>query len=54
MLPTLGDIQASYPLRGVTDEVNAMTLDISAAHKTARVRESERVLLGFQVDDTFF
>ena len=31
-----------------------MSLDISAAHKTSRVRESERGLLGIQVRDRFF
>ena len=54
MLPTLEDVRVSYPLRGVTDEVHAMTLDSSAAHKTVRVRENERGLLGLQVDGAFY
>ena len=48
-LPSLDDLRYSFPLRGSRDPVEGFTLDISAAHKTVRVREDERGLLGLDI-----
>ena len=54
LLPSLGGIQHSFPVRGCAEEVHGMSLDISAAHKTSGVRESERGLLGIQFRERYF
>ncbi|CAE7277481.1 unnamed protein product [Symbiodinium sp. CCMP2592] len=54
LLPGLSDIRASYPMRGVVGEVEVCTLDIAAAHKTVRIRESEQGLLGFSVNGRYY
>ena len=41
-LPGLSDIQAGFPVRACSEEVGGFSLIIAAAHKTVRVRESER------------
>ncbi|CAE7223898.1 unnamed protein product [Symbiodinium sp. CCMP2592] len=53
LLPGLGDIRAVYPLRGVSG-CTACSLDIQAAHKTVRIRESEQGLLGFCVKGKYY
>ena len=52
-LPSLYDIRHSYPLRGSADPVQAFFLDISAAHKTVRVRDSEQGLLDLRSTANF-
>ena len=53
-LPGLHDVQCGVPIRGSSAELAACTLDISAAHKTMRVRESERGLLGVRLGKRLF
>ena len=53
-LPGLGDIQAGFPIRGCSSEVGGFSLDIASAHKTVRVREAERGLLGVKVKDKYY
>eukprot|EP00439_Symbiodinium_sp_Y106_P057912 s199_g8.t1 len=48
-LPALHSIAASWPLRGVNELIAAFALDVKAAHKSIRVRHSERGLLGIRV-----
>ena len=42
------------PLRGCGEEIGGFTLDIAAAHKTVRVRESERGLLGVSIHGRYY
>ena len=49
-LPALTDVQRSFPLRGSQCELGAFSLDIKAAHKTIRIKETERGLVGVQLD----
>ena len=53
-LPTLDNIRQAYPIRGSSEEIEGMTLDVSAAHKTIRVRDSEQGLLGFEVSGKYY
>ena len=53
-LPTLDDIRQACPIRGSSEEIEGMTLDVSAAHKTIRVRDSEQGLLGFEVSGKYY
>ena len=48
-LHSLQSVRHSFPLRGCTAQLAAFSLDIEAAHKTVRVRESDRGLLGIQM-----
>ena len=54
MLPGLSDIQAGFPIRPCSEEVGGFSLDIAAAHKTVRIRESEQGLLGIKVGDRYY
>ncbi|CAE7038940.1 unnamed protein product [Symbiodinium sp. CCMP2592] len=54
LLPGLGDVQHGYPVRGCADEVSAVSLDISAAHKTSRLKEKDRGLMGIKVGNRYF
>ena len=45
--------RACRPVRACSEEVGGFSLDIAAAHKTVRVRESERGLLGIKVGDRY-
>ena len=47
-LPSLQDIQSSFPLREDNEEVRGFSLDVKGAHKTSRVRESDIGLLGMR------
>ena len=40
-MPSLQDIQASFPLREDNEEVQGFSLDVKGAHKTSRVREQD-------------
>ena len=42
ILPGLSDIQADFSARAYSEEVGGFSLDIAAAHKIMRIRESER------------
>ena len=53
-LPCLQDIQASYPLREDNEPVSGFSLDVKGAHKTSRVREKDRGLLGLRQQDRLF
>ena len=53
-LPCLQDIQASYPRREDNEPVSGFSLDVKGAHKTSRVREQDRGLLGLSVRIHFF
>ena len=53
-LPTLEDLRNAVPLRGCGEEIGGFTLDIAAAHKTVRVRESERGLLGVCIHGRYY
>ncbi|CAE7304798.1 unnamed protein product [Symbiodinium sp. KB8] len=48
------DIQASYPLREDSEPVSGFSLDVKGAHKTSRVREKDRGLLGLRQQDRLF
>ena len=47
-MPSLQDIQASFPLREDNEEVQGFSLDVKGAHKTSRVREQDIGLLGIR------
>ena len=47
-LPSLQDIESSFPLREDSEEVGGFSLDVKGAHKTSRVRERDRGLLGMR------
>eukprot|EP00435_Cladocopium_sp_Y103_P033360 s2344_g8.t1 len=53
-LPTAKDILRSYPLRGSTENLMAMSLDIKSAHKFVVVRTSEQGLVGFSFDGALY
>ena len=53
-LPCLQDIQASYPLTEDNEPVSGFSLDVKGAHKTSRVREQDRGLLGLRQQDRLF
>ena len=53
-LPTWNDVRASFPLRGASPDLSGFSIDIKAARKTVRVRESERGLLGLRDGDRAF
>ena len=50
-LPLLESIRFSSPLRECSSVMGGFSLDIRAAHKTVRVRESDRGLLGVGLQD---
>ena len=43
-----------FPVRVCSEEVGGFSLDIAAAHKTVRIRESERGPLGIKVGDRYY
>ena len=47
-MPSLQDIQSSFPLREDNEEVQGFSLDVKGAHKTSRVREQDIGLLGIR------
>ena len=47
-LPSLQDIESAFPLRQDSEEVGGFSLDVKGAHKTSRVRERDRGLLGMR------
>ena len=47
-LPSLQDIEAAFPPREDEEEVSGFSLDVKGAHKTSRVREGDRGLLGMR------
>ena len=47
-LPSLQDIESAFPLREDSEEVGGFSLDVKGAHKTSRVRERDRGLLGMR------
>ena len=53
-LPCLQDIQASYPLREDNEPISGFSLDVKGAHKTSRVREQDRGLLGLRQQERLF
>ena len=50
-LPSIQDVRASYPLRESSSEVSAFSLDIKSAHKSIRIRERDRGLVGIKTED---
>ena len=52
-LPSIQTVMDSFPLREVDCTLAAFSLDIKAAHKTIRVRQSEQGLLGVRIGDRF-
>ena len=52
-LPSIQTVMDSFPLREVDCALAAFSLDIKAAHKTIRVRQSEQGLLGVRIGDKF-
>ena len=53
-LPSAQDIMRVYPLRNTTDSLMGFSLDIKSAHKLVVIRESDRGLLGFTLDETIY
>ena len=52
-LPSIQTVMDSFPLRSSNSTLAAFSLDIKAAHKTIRVRQSEQGLLGVRIADNF-
>ena len=50
-LPSAQDVMRVYPLRNTTDSMVGFSLDIKSAHKLVVIRESDRGLLGFTLDN---
>ena len=50
-LPSAQDVMRVYPLRNSSDSMVAFSLDIKSAHKLVVIRESDRGLLGFTLDN---
>ena len=50
-LPSIQDVRAAYPLRESTSEVSAFSLDVKSAHKSIRIRERDRGLVGIKTED---
>ena len=50
-LPSIQDVRAAYPLRESASEVSAFSLDVKAAHKSIRIRERDRGLVGIKTED---
>ena len=50
-LPGLQDVRSCFPLRGCHSQHAGFSLDIRAAHKTIRIKESERGLCGIKLED---
>ena len=44
-------MRAAYPLRESTSEISAFSLDVKSAHKSIRVRERDRGLVGIKTED---
>jgi len=53
-LPGLADVINSMPLRGSSSELAGFSLDVRSAHKTVRIREADRGLLGFSAGDRLY
>ena len=49
-LPMLSSVRHSFPMREFTGTASAFSIDIEAAHKTVRVREQDRGLLGLRTE----
>ena len=52
--PTLASVRAAFPLRGDPFPLGAFAMDVKAAHKSIRVRESDQGLLGIQAGGRYF
>ena len=50
-LPSIQDVRAAYPLRESTSEISAFSLDVKSAHKSIRIRERDRGLVGIKTED---
>ena len=50
-LPSIQDVRASYPLRESTSEISAFSLDVRSAHKSIRIKERDRGLVGIKTED---
>jgi hypothetical protein len=53
-LPSAEDVMRVYPLRNTTDSMVGFSLDIKSAHKLVVIRESDRGLLGFTLDNAIY
>ena len=53
-LPSLTSVMHSFPLRNSNSTLAGFSLDIKAAHKTIRVRQSKQGLLGVHTADKHF
>ena len=53
-LPSIQDVRASYPIRESSSEISAFSLDVKSAHKSIRIRESDRGLVGIKTEDAKF
>ena len=49
-----GSVYLNAACKGSADPVEAFSLDISATHKTVRVRDSEQGLLGFEANNKLY
>ena len=53
-LPSIQDVRASYPIRESSSEISAFSLDVKSAHKSIRIRERDRGLVGIKTEDAKF
>ena len=53
-MPSLSSVRHSFPLRNCTEDTHGFSLDVEAAHKTVRVRETEQGLLGVRNRDKLY
>ena len=53
-LPSALDVMRVYPLRETTEPLVGLSLDIKAAHKLVVIRQTERGLLGFSLENKIY
>ena len=53
-LPSAQDVMRVFPLRNTTDPLVGFSLDIKSAHKLVVIKESDRGLLGFTLDNDIY
>ena len=53
-MPTVRDVTQSFPLRGPRSKQQCLSLDVRSAHKRVVIREEERGLLGFTLDNDIY
>ena len=53
-LPSAKDVMQCFPLRGHTEELGALGLDVKSAHKLCVLHHTHRGLVGFHFKDKLY